>query len=49
MTDAILELAADPAKRSRFAAAGREFVRQKFNPDHTYRKLKDVYLRLLAS
>jgi glycosyltransferase involved in cell wall biosynthesis len=49
MTAAILELAADPSKRARFAAAGREFVRQKFSPDQTYRKLKDVYLTLLSS
>jgi glycosyltransferase involved in cell wall biosynthesis len=49
MAAAILELAADPAKRSRFAEAGREYVRQKFSSDHTYRKLKDVYLTLLAS
>lgn len=49
MTAAILELAADPAKRARFVAAGRAYVRQKFSPDSTYRKLRDVYLTLLAS
>ena len=49
MTAAILELAADAAKRARFATAGRAYVRQKFSPDHTYRKLKDVYLTLLSS
>lgn len=48
MTAAILELAADADKRARFAAAGRTYVRQKFSPDHTYRKLKDVYLTLLS-
>ena len=49
MTAAILELAADADKRARFAAAGRTYVRRKFSPDHTYRKLKDVYLTLLSS
>lgn len=49
MTAAILELAANADLRARFAAAGRAYVRQKFSPDHTYRKLKDVYLSLLAS
>ncbi len=49
MTAAILELAADADKRARFAAAGRTYVRQKFSPDHTYRKLKDVYLTLLTA
>ncbi|MFD1466671.1 glycosyltransferase family 4 protein [Hymenobacter caeli] len=48
MAAAILELAADAAKRTRFAAAGREYVRQKFSPDATYRKLRKVYLTLLA-
>ena len=48
MTAAILELAADADKRARFAAAGRTYVRQKFSPDHTYRKLKEVYLTLLS-
>ena len=48
MTAAILELAADADKRTRFAAAGRTYVRRKFSPDHTYRKLKEVYLTLLS-
>ncbi|QIX62521.1 glycosyltransferase family 4 protein [Hymenobacter sp. BT18] len=48
MAAAIVELAADAGKRASFAAAGRTFVRQKFNPDHTYRKLRDVYLTLLS-
>jgi glycosyltransferase involved in cell wall biosynthesis len=48
MTAAILELAADAEKRANFAAAGRAYVRNKFSPDHTYRKLKDIYLTLLS-
>ena len=48
MTAAILDLAADAEKRATFAAAGRMYVRRKFSPDHTYRKLKDVYLTLIA-
>lgn len=49
MTAALVELAADPAKRARFAEAGRAYVRHKFSPDATYRKLRDVYLTLLAA
>lgn len=49
MTAAIVQLAADTEMRARFAAAGRAYVRQKFSADHTYRKLKDVYLSLLPS
>lgn len=49
MTAAIVELAADPAKRARFAEAGRAYVRRKFSPDATYRKLREVYLTLLAT
>lgn len=49
MTAAILALAADPTKRADFAAAGRQYVRHKFSPEHTYRKLKEVYLTLLNS
>jgi glycosyltransferase involved in cell wall biosynthesis len=48
MTAAILELAADAEKRATFAAAGRTYVRRKFSSDQTYRKLKDVYLNLIA-
>ncbi|NML68070.1 glycosyltransferase family 4 protein [Hymenobacter sp. RP-2-7] len=49
MTAAIVELAADPTKRARFAEAGRAYVRHKFSPDATYRKLREVYLTLLAA
>ena len=49
MTGAIVELAADPTRRARFAEAGRAYVRHKFSPDATYRKLREVYLTLLAT
>ncbi|WP_400192013.1 glycosyltransferase family 4 protein [Hymenobacter sp. B81] len=48
MARAIVELAADADRRTAFAAAGRAYVRHKFSPDHTYRKLRDVYLEVLG-
>lgn len=48
MTAAINQLAADIQLRTRFAAAGREFVRQKFAPANTYEKLGRLYEEVLA-
>lgn len=48
MTQAILALAADPAQRGRFAAAGREFIRRKLSPAATYEALGAAYDAVLA-
>lgn len=48
MTAAISQLAADAILRARFAAAGREFVRQKFAPINTYSLLGQLYQQVLA-
>lgn len=48
MTAAITALAADTDKRRQFAAAGRVFVRQKFNPQSTYLRLGSLYTELVA-
>ena len=47
MAAAIEDLAADAAKRARFAAAGRHFVRQKFRAGATYGQLAEIYRTLL--
>lgn len=49
MAAAIGRLAADNALRVRFAAAGRQFVRQKFAPAHTYQSLEALYRQVVAS
>lgn len=49
MTDAIMALAADGGQRTRFAAAGRAFVRQKFAPTNTYEALGQLYREVLAN
>lgn len=43
MTRAMLDLSADAAKRRRFAEAGKDYVKEKFQPLHTYLKLKNLY------
>lgn len=43
MTRALLTLAADASMRTRFAAAGREFVRHKFRAENTYEQLGLLY------
>lgn len=48
MAAAITTLAADLGKRTRFAAAGRLFVRQKFSPQATYLRLGSLYDTLVA-
>lgn len=48
MHQAIITLAADPAMQTRFAAAGRHFVRQKFSPEATYLRLGDLYAAVIA-
>ncbi len=48
MTAAIGRLAADAALRTRFAEAGRVFVRQKFAPAATYQALGELYRQVLA-
>jgi glycosyltransferase involved in cell wall biosynthesis len=48
MKNAILDLAGDPAKRQLFADQGRSYVRAKFNPRHTFGKLRKTYLSLLT-
>lgn len=48
MAAAILKLAADPAMRAQFAAEGRAFVRHKFQPAATYKRLGRVYAELLS-
>ncbi|HET9503957.1 MAG TPA: glycosyltransferase family 4 protein [Hymenobacter sp.] len=48
MAAAIGRLAADAALRTRFAAAGRAFVRQKFAPTATYQALGELYRQVLA-
>ncbi|WP_170934755.1 glycosyltransferase family 4 protein [Hymenobacter gelipurpurascens] len=49
MATAITTLAADATMRTRFAAAGRKFVRYKFRPAATYEKLGQVYREVIAS
>ncbi|KAA9332277.1 glycosyltransferase family 4 protein [Hymenobacter busanensis] len=49
MAAALQRLAADADLRQQFAAAGRVFVRQKFNPASTYEQLGRLYDELLAS
>lgn len=49
MTAAINKLAADAELRTRFAAAGRTFVRQKFAAAHTYQELGRLYQQVLAA
>jgi glycosyltransferase involved in cell wall biosynthesis len=48
MAAAINQLAADAALRARFVEAGRQFVRQKFAPAHTYEALGRLYEQVLA-
>jgi glycosyltransferase involved in cell wall biosynthesis len=48
MAAAINQLAADVRLRAQFAEAGRQFVRQKFAPDHTYASLAQLYRQVLA-
>ncbi|UOQ76183.1 glycosyltransferase family 4 protein [Hymenobacter sp. 5516J-16] len=48
MTLAINSLAADAKMRERFAAAGRAFVRNKFQPAATYNRLGQLYHEVLA-
>ena len=48
LTAAIVRLAADAALRTTFAQAGRQYVRQKFAPAHTFRALGQLYQQLLA-
>jgi len=48
MASAIQQLAADAGLRARFAEAGRQFVRQKFAPAHTYQALAALYQQVLA-
>ena len=48
MTAAIIQLAADADLRTRFAAAGRAFVRQKFAPANTYEAMGQLYREVLA-
>lgn len=48
MTAAITALSADGHKRQQFAAAGRIFVRQKFNPQSTYLRLGSLYMELVS-
>lgn len=48
MATAITTLAADATMRTRFAAAGRNFVRYKFRPAATYEKLGQVYREVIA-
>lgn len=47
MAGAINRLAADPALRSQFAAAGKAFVRHKFRPEATYGRLDELYREVL--
>jgi glycosyltransferase involved in cell wall biosynthesis len=49
MAAAIEQLAADTTLQTRFAAAGRQFVRQKFAPANTYALLGALYRQVLAS
>ena len=49
MATAINRLAADAELRAQFAVAGRQFVRQKFAPAHTYENLAKLYHELLKS
>ncbi|MBO3272483.1 glycosyltransferase family 4 protein [Hymenobacter defluvii] len=49
MAAAIATLAVDAEKRRQFSAAGRVFVRQKFNPQSTYLRLGNLYKELVAS
>jgi glycosyltransferase involved in cell wall biosynthesis len=49
MATAINRLAADVELRAHFAIAGRQFVRQKFAPAHTYESLAKLYYQLLKS
>ncbi|OUJ73165.1 hypothetical protein BXP70_15160 [Hymenobacter crusticola] len=49
MAEAIGRLAADPAERARFAAAGRDYVRHKFQQATTYEKLGRIYQELLGA
>lgn len=48
MSEAINRLAADARLRAQFAEAGRQFVRQKFAPAHTYENLAQLYRQVLA-
>ncbi len=48
MTAAIVRLAADPALRQQFAAAGRQYVRHKFRPEATIGQLAATYQAVLA-
>lgn len=48
MTKAINQLAADAGLRTRFAEAGRRFVRQKFAPARTFETLAALYQQVLA-
>jgi glycosyltransferase involved in cell wall biosynthesis len=48
MAEAINRLAADVRLRAQFAEAGRQFVRQKFAPAHTYENLAQLYRQVLA-
>jgi glycosyltransferase involved in cell wall biosynthesis len=49
MANAINRLATDIKLRAQFSAAGRQFVRQKFAPSHTYENLAKLYQNLLKS
>ncbi|GAB2775982.1 glycosyltransferase involved in cell wall biosynthesis [Hymenobacter luteus] len=49
MAAAIRALAADRDKQTRFAAAGRRYVRHKFRPEATYGQLAQVYTAVLAT
>jgi glycosyltransferase involved in cell wall biosynthesis len=48
MAAAISQLAPDKALQTRFAAEGRQFVRTKFAPVHTYGLLGQLYQQVLA-
>jgi glycosyltransferase involved in cell wall biosynthesis len=49
MAAAIVRLAADSGLQASFAAAGRQFVRQKFAPAHTYQSLGALYRQVLTT
>jgi glycosyltransferase involved in cell wall biosynthesis len=48
MAAAINQLAADAKLRTQFAEAGRQYVRQKFAPAHTYESLGQLYKQVLT-
>ncbi|WP_324671888.1 glycosyltransferase family 4 protein [Hymenobacter sp. GOD-10R] len=49
MAAAIARLAANPAERAQFSAAGRAYVRHKFQQAATYEQLGRIYQELLAA